>query len=106
MAYTLIAETSTRLSAATVAWESAYQGMGVDYARWLLSQVDKVTIDDVVHALKRYVVPLFDPSANLAASCPTNKLDDVCVGLEGILGHPVLKLREEELPSLFGTEHT
>eukprot|EP00966_Prymnesium_polylepis_P000326 7460-Prymnesium_polylepis.1 len=101
VAYSIIAGTSTRLSAAASAWESTYQGRGVDYGRWLLSEVDKVTVADALHALKCYIVPLFDPSANLAASCPTNKLDAACDGLEAALGVPVRKLKEEELYSAF-----
>ena len=101
VAYGIIAGTSTRLGAAAVAWESCYEGKGVDYGKWLLSQVDLVTPADALHALKRYIVPLFDPSANLAATCPTNKLDSDAEGLEGALGVHVRKLTEENLYTAF-----
>ena len=56
------------------------QGRGVDYGAWLLKGVDAVTVADALHALKKYIVPLFDPSANIAVTCPTNKLDECCDG--------------------------
>jgi len=103
VAYTIISSTSTRLSAAATAWEAAFEGKGVDYGRWLLSAMDEVSVADVLHAIKRYIVPIFDASSNLSASCPPNKLDTVCQGLESLLGLGVRKLHEEELQSFFGT---
>ena len=38
--------------------------------------MDKVSGADALHALKKYIVPLFDASANVAATCPTNKLEE------------------------------
>jgi hypothetical protein len=79
VAYSIIARTSTRLSAAGAAWSSGYLGKGVDYSRWLLAQVDAVGVADALHSLKKYIVPLFDSGAsNLAATCPTNKLEGNC----------------------------
>ena len=101
VAYSIIQGTSTRLSAAAAAWESAYEGKGVDYGEWLLTQVDDVSPDDVLHAIKKYVLPLFDPSANLAATCPPNKLDSDAEGLQAALGVPVRKLQEDSLYSAF-----
>ena len=103
VAYGIIAGTSTRMSTAASAWESAYHGKGVDYGKWLLAQVDKVTLADVLHALKRYLVPLFDASCtNLAATCPTNKLDADVDALRELLGVDVRKLQEEGLFTAFG----
>jgi len=101
--YSIISSTSTRLSAAASAWESSYEGKGVDYGKWLLTQVGAVSIADVLHAVKKYIVPLFDASANLAAVCPTNKLDAGAHGLEAALGISVRKLQEENLYSAFDT---
>jgi len=102
LAYSIISATSTRLSTAASAWESSYHEKGVDYGKWLLSQVDKVTIDDVLHALRRYIVPLFDGSCtNVAATCPQNKLDELCDAMGNHLGIDVRKLHEEELFTAF-----
>jgi len=101
VAYSIIAGTSTRLSAAAAAWESQYMGKGVDYGKWLLTEVDQVEVSDALHALKKYIVPLFDASANLAATCPPAKLDVACDGLEAALGVPVRRLTEEQLFSAF-----
>ena len=46
-------------------------------------------------------MPLFDPAANLAATCPTNKLEEDAKGLVETLGVPVRKLTEEGLYTAF-----
>ena len=98
VAYGVIAAASTRLSAAGQAWASTYLGKGVGYSKWLLSQVDAVTVEDALHALKKYIVPLFDASgANLAATCPSSKLDETSAAMEALLGVPVAKLTEDKL---------
>ena len=104
VAYSIISGTATRLSAAAAAWQCSFEGKGVDYGKWLLGQVDGVTAADALHALKKYIVPVFDPSANLAATCPPNKLDEDLEGLRAVLGTPVRPLREDELfkPGVFG----
>ena len=99
--YSIVRGTATRLSAAATAFDSQYEGRGVDYSKWLLAGVDGVRAADVLHALKRYIVPLFDASANLAATCPANKLDEDAEGLRQQLGVPVRKLQEESLFSAF-----
>ena len=101
VAYSVIQGTATRLSAAAAAWQNGYEGKGVDYGKWLLAQVDGVTPADALHALKKYIVPLFDQAANVAATCPTNKLDADADGLRDALGVPVRKLVEEQLYSAF-----
>ena len=57
VAYGIIAGTSTRLGAAAVAWESCYEGKGVDYGKWLLAELRTVGAADALHALKKYLVP-------------------------------------------------
>jgi len=105
LAYSIISATSTRLSTAASAWESSYHEKGVDYGKWLLSQVDKVTVDDVLHAMKRYIVPLFDGSCtNVAATCPQNKLDELCEAMSNNLGVEVRKLQEDELFTAFASD--
>ena len=101
VAYSIIQGASTRLSAAAAAWEAGYEAKGVDYGKWLLAQVDAVTAVDALHALKKYIVPLFDPSANLAATCPPNKLDDDLAGLSEVLGTHITVLKEEDLYGAF-----
>ena len=101
VAYSVIQGTATRLSAAAAAWQNGYEGKGVDYGKWLLTQVDTVTPADALHALKKYIVPLFDEAANVAATCPTNKLDADADGLREALGVPVRKLVEDQLYSAF-----
>jgi hypothetical protein len=49
-------------------------------------------------------VPLFDADANLAATCPANKLDEDADGLIKQLGVPVRKLQEESLFTAFEAE--
>lgn len=99
--YTLVRGTSTRLSAAATAFDNQYGGKGVDYSKWLLEQLDHVTAADALHALKKYIVPLFDASANVAATCPVNKIDADADGLREQLGVPVRKLLEENLFTAF-----
>ena len=73
----------------------------MDYGKWLLAELGNVGAADVLHALKRYIVPLFDASANVAVTCPSNKLDTAAEGLEAVLGVPVRKLQEEQLYAAF-----
>ena len=75
------ARTRTRTRAAT--------HQGVDYGKWLLAELRTVGVADALHALKKYIVPLFDASANVALTCPSNKLDAAAEGLEAALGVPV-----------------
>lgn len=97
VAYGIISGTATRLAAAASAWQCGYEGKDPDYGRWLLKQVDAVTAADALHALKNYIVQLFDPSANLVATCPTNKLDADVEGLSAVLGTSVTALKEDGL---------
>uniref|UniRef100_A0A7S4B5T8 Peptidase M16C associated domain-containing protein n=1 Tax=Chrysotila carterae TaxID=13221 RepID=A0A7S4B5T8_CHRCT len=97
VAYSIISGASTRLGAAAAAWSTIYEGKKVDYATWLLDQVSKVTVSDVLHSLKKYIVPLFDPSANLAATCPTNKVELAKQGFEEMLGIEVRVMTEEQI---------
>ena len=83
----------------TRARHARYQG--VDYGKWLLAELGKVGAADALHALKKYIVPLFDASANVAVTCPSNKLDAAAEGLEATLGVPVRKLQEEQLYAAF-----
>eukprot|EP00965_Chrysotila_dentata_P175276 5785690-Pleurochrysis_carterae.AAC.1 len=64
---------------------------------FFVCQVSKVTVSDVLHSLKKYIVPLFDPSANLAATCPTNKVELAKQGFEEMLGIEVRVMTEEQI---------
>lgn len=55
----------------------------------------------MLHALKRYIVPLFDPLANISVSCPTNKRDQISRYLTD-RGCNVLSVPEEKLIGTFG----
>eukprot|EP00929_Paragymnodinium_shiwhaense_P095329 TRINITY_DN56406_c0_g1_i1.p1 TRINITY_DN56406_c0_g1~~TRINITY_DN56406_c0_g1_i1.p1 ORF type:complete len:1111 (+),score=243.87 TRINITY_DN56406_c0_g1_i1:93-3425(+) len=101
VAYEIISETATRLQSAMLAFRSNYRARGVDYGKWLLSEIDKVTVQDALHAIKKYIVRIFDGSSNLAATCPKNKLDENCKQLEEMLEVPVRKLPEEALYTAF-----
>eukprot|EP00966_Prymnesium_polylepis_P081580 1889712-Prymnesium_polylepis.1 len=102
LAYSIIKDSDTRLAAALGAWSGSYDGKQVDYDRWLLKEIDGVGADDVLHALKVYVLPLFDAgSSNLVVTCPTNKLDAVGDGLEEERGAIVRRLTEEGLHAAF-----
>ena len=83
----------------TRARHARYQG--VDYGKWLLAELGRVSAADALHALKKYIVPLFDASANVAVTCPSNKLDAAAEGLGATLGVPVRKLQEEQLYAAF-----
>ena len=49
----------------------------MDYDRHLLSRIQEVKAEDVMHALITHLVPIFDPQSKLAIACPANKLDQV-----------------------------
>ena len=40
-------------------------------------------------------MPLFDASANVVVTCPSNKLDAAAEGLEAALGVPVRTLQQD-----------
>ena len=78
LAYGIIAGTSTKLNAAMNSWVGNYCGKQVDYDQWMLSQIDKVSKENALHALITYLVPIFDAKSNLSVACPTNKADEIC----------------------------
>ena len=97
LAYSLIASKSNKLSAAADAWSSAYDGRQVDHARWLLEQIAAVTPEQALHALKRYIVPLFDGAASvISISTTTSKLAAVADGLAAERGGNVVSYAGEE----------
>ena len=49
----------------------------MDSDKYLLSHIQEVSEDDVVHVIIKHLVQIFDPSSKLAITCPTNKLDSV-----------------------------
>lgn len=63
--------------------------------------IPQVTAEDVLHALKRYIVPLFDPLANVSVACPANKRDQISSYLTD-RGCNVLPVPEEKLIGTFG----
>ena len=54
-------------------WMGAYLPVEADYIPWLLQRIGHVTVVDAVHALTKHIVPLFDASALLVATCPSKK---------------------------------
>mgnify|MGYP002027193863 CR=1 FL=1 len=101
LAYSIIEGTATKLDAASAAWECGFHEKGVDYTRWLLAQVAAVTVDDVLHALRKYIVALFDPIANVVFTCPTSKQASICAALAE-RGAEVRAIAEDGLCAHFG----
>lgn len=77
LAYQIISGRSSKLSAALSSFVRTFKGEKMDYDRHLLSRISEVSAEDVMHALIKHLVPIFDPSSKLAIACPTNKLDHV-----------------------------
>ena len=102
LAYNIISAVASKKAATSAAWSCALEGKGVDYDKWLLQRVDQVGTEEVLHALRRYVVPIFDAGANLVVTCPSNKLDEVCDGVAAEVGIEVRKVPEESLLATFG----
>ena len=48
---------------------------------WLLARVEEVDPAFALHAIKRYVAPLFDAAALLVATCPATKADEIAGAL-------------------------
>jgi hypothetical protein len=103
LAYNQIARTASKPSAVAAQWAAAYTGVQADYTSWLLGQVDAVTSEDAMHALKVHLTPLFDGSAVLVATSPKDKAAELskALGAEHC-GEPLPLVAEEELTSLFG----
>ena len=102
LAYNIISAVASKKAATSAAWSCALEGKGVDYDKWLLQRVDQVGTEEVLHALRMYVVPIFDAGANLVVTCPSNKLDDVCDGVAAEVGIEVRTVPEESLLATFG----
>ena len=96
LAYNIISAVASKKAATSAAWSCALEGKGVDYDKWLLQRVDQVGTEEVLHALRMYVVPIFDAGANLVVTCPSNKLDDVCDGVAAEVG---IEVRVPEEPA-------
>merc|ERR1711957_196140 len=75
----IIAGVSTKLSAAIDAFAGNYERTRkqVDYDQWLLRNIGHVTVEDALHALVTYLIPLFESTSNLAVTCPSNKLEEI-----------------------------
>ena len=101
LAYSVVEATATKLDAAVAAWESQYEGKRVDYDRWLLAEVAKVTAEDVLHVVRKYIVALFDPIANVVFTCPTSKSAAIVTEMEK-RSDDVRAVPEEKLCSVFG----
>jgi len=107
LAYALLAGESTRPLAVSSSWQGALSGRGDDYLQWLLGGIDKVTPGDVLHAIKKYVVPLLDPATNVvAATVPPGSLAEVHTALEARRGATttgVLKIADADMETFFRT---
>jgi len=104
LAYNIISGVSTKLSAATDAWVGNYLGKQVDYDQWLLSKVAEVTIDDAMHSIINYLLPIFDPKSNIAVSCPTNKVEEISKYFTERGWVDVKTIPEEKLCKTFSNE--
>ena len=103
LAYNQIARTASKPSAVASQWAAGYTGVAADYTSWLLGQVDRVTAEDALHALKVHLTPLFDASAVLVATAPKDKAADLCKALgEEHCGEALPLIAEEELTTVFG----
>ena len=104
LAYNIISRTSTKSSVVNSAWSSAYLGVEANYDRWLLAQVDATDVSAALHTLRKYLVPLFDASANMAVTCPPSKVEALTTGLEAAHGAAVRVVPEDQLNATFGPE--
>lgn len=73
----------------------------MDYDKYLLSNIGEVSEEDVIHAIIKHLVQIFDPSSNLAITCPTNKLDSVYNYFVKRGWKNLKKVKEEELFTAF-----
>ncbi|KAL7545324.1 hypothetical protein ACHAWF_010434, partial [Thalassiosira exigua] len=77
LAYQIISGRSSKLSAATSSFVRTFKNEKMDYDKFLLSRIAEVSADDVMHAVIKHLVPIFDPSSKLAIACPVNKLNNI-----------------------------
>lgn len=60
----------------------ALKGVSQNWEQDVLAQLKAVTPSQVLDVLKRYVLPIFDPSASIAVvACAPGKADDIAAGL-------------------------
>ncbi|PVF99908.1 hypothetical protein CPB86DRAFT_846178 [Serendipita vermifera] len=60
----------------------ALKGVAQTWEQDVLAQLNAVTPSQVLEAMKRYVLPLFDPSTSIAVvACAPGKADDIAAGL-------------------------
>ena len=103
LAYNIISGTANKPAAVTSQWAAGYTCVQADYTPWLLSQVDKVSAADALHALKVHLTPLFDSAAVLVATAPSGKASELAISLgEAHAGEPLRVIPEEALPKLGG----
>ena len=57
-----------------------------------------------LHTLRKYIVPLFDASANLSVTCPPSKVDTLAAGFEAAHGGALRVVPEEQLNAVFGLD--
>jgi Zn-dependent M16 (insulinase) family peptidase len=77
LAYQIISGRSSKLSAATGSFVRTFKGEKMDYDKYLLACVAKVTSSDIMAAIVTHLVPIFEPKSKLVVTCPTSKLDAV-----------------------------
>jgi len=77
LAYQIISGRSSKLSAATGSFVRTFKGEKMDYDKYLLACIAKVTSADIMAAIVTHLVPIFDPRSKLVVACPTSKLDAV-----------------------------
>lgn len=77
LAYQIISSRSSKLSAATSSFVRTFKGEKMDYDKYLLACVAKVTSSDIMAAVVTHLVPIFDPRSKLVVACPTSKLDAI-----------------------------
>ena len=106
LAYAVISRTSTKSSAFSAAWSSAYLGLGADHGAWLLTQVDGVGVAEAMHALRTYLVPLFVtcPKTSLFVTCPVAKADGLAAGFAEARGAACTIVPEERLNATFSAD--
>ena len=107
LAYSIISRTATKSSAFSSAWTSSYIGTPIDHGRWLLAQVDGVGVIDAMHALKKYLVPLFfDPASNLFVTCPPSKAEALAEGFDAEHGSACTIVPEDRLNATFSGQES
>ena len=106
LAYAIISRTSTKSSAFSAAWSSAYLELGADHGQRMLAQVDGVGVAEAMHALRTYLVPLFVtcPKTSLFVTCPVAKAEAIAAGFAEVRGAACTIVPEEQLNATFSAD--